>query len=97
MNTSAVASRARSEALPSSVAEIEHHAALAAVHVDEHAGQARGGAHRDVTRVVAFGRFDLDHVGAHVGHDLRAVGAHDHGGEVDHPDTGERTSMFGGV
>src|SRR3546814_8648259 len=64
-----------------SAAQVEHHAALAAIDVDEHAGQPRRRCDRDVARVVTLGRFDLDHVRAHVRHDLRAVWPHHHRSE----------------
>ena len=75
-------------------AQVEHHAALAAVHVDEDAAHARLRRGRDVAGRVAGRRLDLDHVGAHVGHDLGAVGPHDHRRQVDHAHAGQRPWML---
>ena len=44
----------------------------------EYAHAARLGMAADRARPVALGRFDLDHIGAHVGEDLRRIGAEDH-------------------
>ena len=44
----------------------------------------------DVAHVVALVRFDLDHVGAELGEDLRRERPHDDGREVEDLDTGER-------
>jgi hypothetical protein len=70
--------------------QIEHHAALAAIHIDEHAAHTRRWPNRNIARVVAFRRFDLDDVCTHVGHDLGAIGPHDHGSEVNHTHTDQR-------
>jgi hypothetical protein len=77
------------------VAQVEHQAALAAVHVDEDAAHARRGADGDVARVVAARRLDLDHVGAHIGHDLRRIGAEHHAREIDDADAGKRAFVLG--
>jgi hypothetical protein len=74
-------------------AQIEDDAALAAVHVDEDPGHAGLGRGRDVAGAVSGRRLDLDHVGAHVGHDLGAVGPHDHRRQVDHAHARQRPWM----
>lgn len=75
--------------------EIQHDGALSTIHVDEHAAHPRGGADRDVARIVTLGRFDFDDVGTHVGHDLRAVGPHHHRSEVDDANARERSAAHG--
>ena len=90
MNTSAVSTSARSARVSGVGLQVQHDAALAAIDVDEHATHARRRADRDVAGVIALRRLDFDHVGAHVGHDLGAVRSHHHGGEVDHPNPGQR-------
>ena len=69
--------------------QIEHHRALAPVDVDIHPRQPRRGRDRDIARGIAFRRLDLDHVGAHVGHDLRGIWPEHHRGEIDHADAPE--------
>ena len=68
-------------------AQIQYDTALPAVHIHEHAVHTRGRTHRHVAGDVPFGWLDLDDVGTHVGHDLGAVWAHHHRGDVDdaHP------------
>jgi len=53
--------------------------------------ESRGVAQRrPLAHVVAFGRLDLQDVGAHVGAEARAVRAGQHDREIEHPEAGER-------
>ena len=92
MSASAISSRSDGRLLG---AQVQHDAALAAVDVDEDPRHAGLGSGRDVAGVVACGGFHLDHVGAHVGHDLGAIRPHDHGGEIDHAHPYQRAVAFG--
>src|SRR3546814_8121454 len=69
-------------------------ATLAAVEIDEHARAALGAARPDIARSVAIGAFQLDHIGAQIGHDLRAVGPHQNRGEIEDADAFERAALF---
>ena len=72
--------------------KIQHDAALVAIQMQEiraHAGVAMRG---DITRVVAFGRLDFDHIGAVVSENLRGVGAEDDRGQVDNAHAVEWTA-----
>ena len=48
----------------------------------------------DVAHVVAFVRFDLDHVGAQLGEDLGRERTHHDGGEIENFHPGQRTWHF---
>ncbi len=69
--------------------DVQHHALLVAVEGAEEAdAQAR-----QVARLVAAGRPYLDHLGAEVGQDHAAGGAHHHMREFDHADAGQRQGV----
>ncbi|SPA23071.1 hypothetical protein CBM2633_B90362 [Cupriavidus taiwanensis] len=63
--------------------QVEHHAALAAVGVQEDARHAVVAARADLAHGVAVGRLDLDHVGTEVTQDLGRVRSHQHRRHVD--------------
>ena len=70
--------------------EVEADAALVAV-ADQEEGRHAGIAPRPgLARGVARGRLDLDDIGAHVAQQHGAVGAEQHGGEVEDPDAFHR-------
>ena len=69
--------------------EVEHDALLAAVDAEEDRAHAGFGARAGAARRVAFGRLDLDHVGAVLGQDLAGVGAEHDGAQVEHTDAFE--------
>jgi hypothetical protein len=58
---------------------------------------SRYGPARDEPGVVAAWRFDLDHVGTHVGHDLRGIGPEHHARQIDQAKARERPGMRGFV
>ena len=64
--------------------EVEADRALVAVDADEIGGVLVVEGRAPVAHLVAGGRLDLDHVGAVVGEDLRAIGAAEHAREIDH-------------
>ena len=66
--------------------EVEHHAALVAVEMQEAAGHAWIAVRPVAAKRVAFGAFDLDHVRAHVRHDVGRERTHDDIGQIDDPD-----------
>ncbi len=69
--------------------EIEHDRALPGIELAEH----RAGAvalHRPAAHQVALGRFDLDDLGAHVGHQAAAMRAGNGGREVEHANAVQR-------
>ena len=76
--------------------EVEHDAALAPVAVEEHRAHARVDARSEIAGEVAGRRLDLDHVGAEVGEQQRAVRPGDHRGEVDDAHAVEREPDTGG-
>src|SRR5690606_34574540 len=76
--------------------EVQHQAALAAVHAEESAALGLQGG-RVVAQVVAAGGVDLDHVRALVGQQRAAVGAGDVGTEGEHADAAERARVAAAV
>ena len=70
--------------------EIEPDRALVAVDADKIRRVFIVEGRAPVTHLVAGGRLDLDHVGAVVGEDLRAIGAAEHAREIDHAQAGHR-------
>ncbi len=75
--------------------QVEHHAALVAVGRQEDRGAAMVQCRPGPAGGVALRGFDLDHVGAVVRQDLRAVGPEDHRGEIDDADAGQGTAGGG--
>ena len=71
---------------PGGLLQVEHDAALVAVVLLEDAAHAGAARRADPAHDVAFGGFDLDHVGTHVAEDLGGEGAHQIAGQVEHPD-----------
>ena len=69
--------------------QVEREAALAGVELAE-IGALAVAQRRAQAHVVALGRFDLQHVGAHVGEQARAVRAGQHDREVEDAEAGER-------
>ena len=74
--------------------QVEREAALAGVELAE-VGALAVAQRRALAHVVAFGRLDLQDLGAHVGAQPRAVGAGQHDREVEHPEAGERVAARG--
>ena len=72
--------------------QVEHQASFVAIDVQENGAHARVAHRTNAPHGVACRRFDLHHVGAHVCHELRGIGPHQHGGEVQHTQTFQRTS-----
>src|SRR6185437_10833050 len=72
--------------------EVEHDRAFAGVELAEHRALAIA-LHRAAAHQVALGRFDLDHVGAHVGQQAATMRPGDGGREVEDFDVGERPRM----
>src|SRR5438477_414263 len=68
-----------------------------AIMVAYSAAHARHRTDRDVPGIVALGRLYLDHICAHVGHNLSAIGSHDHRGKIDHAQAGQRPGALRGV
>ena len=78
------------------LADVERDRLLVAVDADEVAGVRLVAERRaPVAHLVALRRLDLDHLGAVVGQDHRAVGTAEHAGQVDDLDAGERTRGYG--
>ena len=71
--------------------EIEPDRALVAVDADEVGRVLAMERRAPVAHLVAGGRLDLDHVGAVVGKDLRAVGSAEHARKIDHAQSAHRT------
>src|SRR5690606_8291774 len=69
--------------------------------MQEHVAHAAIFHRTDMAHIVAPGGFDLDHAGAKVAENLGGVGAHDHRGQIDHGESGQRTAhrlrSFGGI
>ena len=72
------------------LAKVQRQRALVAVDADEVAGVALVERRAPVAHLVALRRLDLDHLGAVVRQDHRAVGAAEHPGQVDDLDPGQR-------
>ena len=72
------------------LADVERDGALVAVDADEVAGVVVVERRAPVAHLVALRRLDLDHVGAVVGQDHRAVRAAEHARQVDHLQAGQR-------
>ena len=71
--------------------EVDRNAALAAVGVEKHSAHARRSSRADLPDDVAIRAFHLDDVGAHVGNDLRGIGSHQDGGQIENRKTVEGT------
>ena len=74
--------------------DIEHDTALTAVHVDEYARHARHWPGRDVADIIAARCLHLDHIGAHVRHDLRRIGSENHTSQVNNANASQWAIMF---
>ena len=70
--------------------EVEPDRALVAVDADEIGRVFAVERRTPVAHLVAGGRLDLDHVGAVVGEDLRAIGSAEHARQIDHAQSGHR-------
>src|SRR5262249_18351224 len=70
--------------------QIDGDAAFAAIGIEEHAAHARAAAGTDLPDDVAFGAFHLDDVRAHIREDLRGVGPHQNGGQVENRNAAKR-------
>ena len=75
--------------------EVEADRALVAVDADEIGRVLFVEGRAPVAHLVACGRLDLDHVGAVVGEDLRAIGAAEHAREIDHAQARHRAGGLG--
>ncbi|MOA18616.1 hypothetical protein D3C78_1389460 [compost metagenome] len=73
--------------------QVQRHAFLVAVHADEVRRRVAQEGRAPSPRLIAAGRFDLQHVGAVVGQDLRAIRAAQHAGQVDHFAPGKRAGI----
>jgi hypothetical protein len=89
-NTSAAGDQGIERALVIGLLEVEHHAALVAVEVEEHHRHALGARRPHLPCGIAARRLDLDHVGAGIAQDLRRQRAEHVDREIDHPHAGER-------
>src|SRR6478735_917568 len=74
--------------------EVEPDRALVAIDADEIGGVLAVERRSPVAHLVAGGRLDLDHVGAVIGEDLRAIGSAENPREVDHAQSGHRAGGF---
>ena len=77
--------------------EVEADRALVAVDADEIGRVLLVEGRAPVAHLVAGRRLDLDHVGAVVGEDLRAIGAAEHAREVDHAQAGHCAGSCWGI
>jgi hypothetical protein len=75
---------------PALGSKIEPDRALVAVDADEIGRILAMERRSPVAHLVAGGRLDLDHVGAVIGEDLRAIGAAEHAREIDHAQSRHR-------
>ncbi|CPM74670.1 Uncharacterised protein [Bordetella pertussis] len=78
-----VGQQAAQQLLAGKLRQVQRHATLVAVDADEVGGGLAGERRPPAARLVAAGRFDLQHVGAVVGEDLGAVRAAQHARQVD--------------
>ena len=73
------------------LADVERYGALVAIDADEVAGVILVKRRAPVAHLVALRRLDLDHLGAVIGQDHRAVRSAEHARQVDDLQAGERT------
>ena len=71
--------------------EIKDNAALVAIEMQKAARHAVMPVRAIAAKRIAFRAFDLDHIGAHVGHDMGREWTHDHIGQIDNADAAQGT------